>query len=251
MSIGYSSPTIYNEVLLVNSVALNARTGELLWKYDSDLYANPNSIFSKTMSYGPTVSNNLVFYSGYERFDNGEQNEYIFAVNINSGQEVWRQQIDNASNEWTSIIATSNNTLFFTSNQGGNHYRYALKASTGEVVWKIKSDGSTSRESSPAVGYGKVFINSHHGLYAVDQNTGKEIWRFGGYGATFSSYTPTVADNKIFMLSGRYVHALDVNNGNEVWKYEGVYGKSLWDMEPVIIGGRIYYNNGGGISILE
>lgn len=251
MSFGSSSPTIYNGVLLVSNVALNSMTGELLWKYDCSLNANPNSVHSTTWSYGPTASNGLVYYSGHEQFANYEQNEFIYAVDVKTGQEVWRQQVQNRDWSRTSLIAFSDNKLYFTTNESHNHYRYALNASTGEIVWKIEADGRTNQESCPAVGYGMVFINSYHGLYAVDQDTGQELWRFGESGTTMQSNNPTVADNKVFIISWDYVHALDVNSGNEVWKYDGVYGSSHWEQELVVLEGRIYFNNGYGVSILE
>ena len=88
-------------------------------------------------------------------------------------------------------------------------------------------------------------------MYAVDQDTGQELWRFGESGTKMMNNNPTVADNKVFILGWKYVHALDVNSGNEVWKYDGVYGGSHWEQEPVVLGGRIYFNAGYGISILE
>ena len=142
--VGSSSVTIYNELVLISNVALDARTGELMWYYDSSLKANSSSVHSTTWSYGPTAANGLVYYSGRERFADYSQNEYIYAVDVNTGEEVWRQKVQNREWSRTSIIAFSDNKLYFTTNENHNHYRYALNASTGEIVWKIKAEGRTS-----------------------------------------------------------------------------------------------------------
>lgn len=250
VSIGSSSPTYQNGILLVDNVALDANTGQVLWQFDGSVDASPDSVESTAYSFGPSTYNNLVYYSGFERFSNYQTNEFIYAVNINSGEEVWRQNIDNQEyGGKTSIIAISENTLFFTTRDGNPYYRYALNATTGEEIWKLENSNYTQIESSPAIGYGKVIINMYGGLYAFDKNTGQAIWNFSPSDSD-SANNPVIADNKVFIAGDDFLYAIDVNSGTELWK-SNVYSGGLFDTEPVISGGKVIYNNGISLSILE
>lgn len=246
VSIYSSSPTYHNGILLVDNSALDANTGEVLWQFDGSENASPNAVYTKARSYSPSVSNNLVYLSGYEQLDNFQTNKFIYAINIETGEEVWRQQIGNGSG-FLSIIPISNNTLFFTT---GNQLN-ALNATTGEEIWSLEMTNSSGIESSPAIGYNKIFIVTYNSiLTSFDQNTGQQLWEFDLADIGANSNNPVVADNKVFIAGSDFLYAIDVNTGTELWK-SNVYSGGLFNTEPVISGGKVIFNNGISLSILE
>lgn len=249
VSIGSSSPTFQNGILFVDNVALDTNTGQVLWQFDASINGSPNATLLGAGSYSPSINNDLVFYSGQEQFPDYSRKEFIYAVNINTGNEVWRFEIDNIEWTQTSIIPISDNILYFNTNNSTNSYRYAVDATTGEEIWKLENSTYTHNESSPAIGYGKVIINMYGGLYAFDKITGQEVWNFSPSDSD-SSNNPIIADNKVFIAGHNYLYAIDVNSGTELWKSD-VYSGGLFNTEPVISGGKVIYTNGISLSILE
>lgn len=251
VSVRGSSPAYQNGILLVDNAALDANTGQVLWQFDGSENASPNAVYTEAGSYGPSMSNNLVYLSGYEQFDNSLTNEFLFAINIETGEEVWRKQFEKLGYlSW--IIPISNNTLFFTTNDGGggSYYRYALNATTGEEIWRFEMTNLSAVESSPAIGYNKVFIVTYNSvLTSFDQTTGQKLWEFDLQDIGANANNPVVADNKVFIAGRDFLYAVDINNGTELWKAP-VYG-ALFGTEPVISGGKVIFNNGISLSILE
>lgn len=82
--------------------------------------------------------------------------------------------------------------------------------------------------SSPAVGNGLVFFNSHDGfIYAVDKNTGKLAWKYQTGGETtydlwdYYLSSPIIHDGIVFIGSGdNHVYALDGGTGRLIWKFK-------------------------------
>jgi outer membrane protein assembly factor BamB len=91
----------------------------------------------------------------------------------------------------------------------------SLAPERGKVKWDFDT-GKLEIDSSPAVGWGKVFITGTNGFYALDQETGEVIWSKLTIKGMSS---PALYDGKVLVgaADGR-VYCLDAENGNVVWK---------------------------------
>jgi outer membrane protein assembly factor BamB len=85
----------------------------------------------------------------------------------------------------------------------------------GKVKWDIDT-GKLEIDSSPTVGWGKIFITGTNGFYALDQETGEVLWSKLSIKGMSS---PALFDGKVLVgaADGR-VYCLDAENGNVVWK---------------------------------
>ncbi len=91
---------------------------------------------------------------------------------------------------------------------------YALDARTGAIVW-VYSGGSSS---SPAVGYGLVYVGSEDLLYALNAASGEVVWEFQAPGGMT---TPAVANGIVYVSGGAgYLYALDARTGTQLWSYK-------------------------------
>ena len=106
----------------------------------------------------------------------GSWDGYLYAVDIQSGQEKWKFKTGTdlakaLPDAWTlSSPAISDGMVYFGSWDG---YLYALDSTTGQEKWKFKT--AQYSVSSPAISDGVVYFGSFDDyLHAVDSATGKE-----------------------------------------------------------------------------
>jgi outer membrane protein assembly factor BamB len=103
-----------------------------------------------------------------------------------------------------------------------------LDADDEQEKWVYKmSYNILSGYSSPAVGYGKVFIATFIGfmdgckIICLDADNGNYMWGSTTYDWMMIS-SPAVADEKLYIVSfleNSRLYCFDVNNGNKIWSY--------------------------------
>jgi outer membrane protein assembly factor BamB len=206
--------------------ALNADTGELIWKYELG-----GPVFAS-----PAVANGVVYVVGAEG---------VYALNANTGVLIWQYALDFQGQYCSPTIA--NNILYLMSGQ----YVYALNATNGTLAWKHAIVEAT--HSSPAVADGVLYINSGPGIvYALNATSGVLVWKkqFGitiGPSLTNSSAHPgqAVADGVLYVplqtkpKTNTYdLYALNASTGTVIWRTElGVVQDS---QTPAVANGRVY-----------
>ncbi len=135
-----------------NLYALNAKTGEFLWKYPTD---------------GGVVTRPFV-YKGLVIF--GSEDQVTYAVNT-SGRLVWTCPTEGRVR---SSPAVEFDHAFFGSD---DHRLYAVNAQSGRVIWRFEATGPV--RSSPILGDEMVYVGSEDGhVYAMDMSSGKSRWKF-------------------------------------------------------------------------
>jgi outer membrane protein assembly factor BamB len=218
-----SSPIVSNGIVYIGSAdgnlyALDVVTGSLKWKYDT------GSLIVKS---SPLISKEVVFI--------GNRNGYLSAINASNGQLKWKICTDGISLE-QSTLTINNGVIYFASWYNLNDFKqggslYAIKETDGTLIWKgLKEQGFTS---GPVYADGKIFINSDDGnIYAVDALTGNEIWKKP---IVANGAIPTVANGKIFAGGGgsRFFYVLDAETGNESWKFS--LPNSLSTSKPLVV----------------
>ena len=220
----YSSPTIFGGILYIGLsketltsksldgyvFALDAKTGELKWKYKTGEV--PTS---------PAISGGFVYA--------GSKDEYVYALDAVTGELKWKYKT--GGGVFSSPIVFGDVVYFGSSDD----YIYALYAKTGELKWKYKTGGDVS--SSPAISDGFVYVGSRDEyVYALDAETGELKWLYKTGDSVYSS--PAVFGAVVYFGSyDDYIYALDAKTGELKWKYKTGAGISS---SPAISGGFVY-----------
>jgi outer membrane protein assembly factor BamB len=266
--LGVSSARPLAQVALANGVvaasvdtsdggvmALDASNGSERWRRT---FTNKHSINPPTIAYGT-----VYFQQG-----NHGSDSFLFALNILTGQEMWRSPF---AAQWESYLAptVSEGKVFVNGGYYGGMYGY--DAFDGDQLWFVdlaQYDGWTPAYSQGAVyscvggrlaawhpSYGTelwslslgscgavvpvidndvaFLIGGDGSLIAVDLITRAEKWRLMG---SFLG-TPAVANNVVYALDGNSLRAYDSAGGALLWSY--VAGNTLVGA-PVVTAADIF-----------
>ena len=161
----------------------------------------------------------------------GAQDAHVYAVDADTGAEVWRYRTDSNVVTTPAIL----DDLVYVASFDNNVY--ALDIDTGVLRWKYETGDSVW--SSPAVADGTVFVGSNDDhLYALDALTGELRWKYETGESIPGS--PTVVDGKVYFNSyDDHVYALDAASGELHWRFEigqGALSKPLVAEGLVFIG---------------
>jgi len=187
-----------------NLYAVDAVSGELMWKFKT----------GDVVHASPAYSDGLMYFGSWD--------SYFYAVDAANGKERWRFHggedplIHNQVGFQSSPAVV--NGVVYTGCRDSNVY--ALDAATGKEKWRCNNELSWVN-TSPAVVQGKVFFaTSDSSLFKiVDAVTGKELVRQEDKAYMFSS--PAVVGNTVLIgvLNGT-LEARDVKTGDLLWDYE-------------------------------
>ena len=185
--------------------ALDAATGEELWKYKTD-----GKIFSTPAIYGKGDGASVII---------GSCDKNIYSFNIKSGKVNWKYECGK------SVLGSP--TVY-----GGkvyigasDHTFRALNAKTGKLVWENK-DIKGFIEAKPFVDGQQVVIGdwANH-LYSMNPANGKMQWEWTVKGSRMLSPAavwPVKANgNIIFATPERVSYGLDAKTGKQLWRVKG------------------------------
>lgn len=207
----------------------------------------------------PVVVDDVVF------FGTGLRHEQLLAVDIESGEVLWEDDIDGDVNqalayhngliitgdrtieardietgevEWSDHIrcrtgfAIDGDTLAFGASVGDD--LRVLEASTGEERW---SDDTFTRRT-PAIYEDSLLIPTMDGVQALDIADGATLWT-SPFDARVES-PPTVDDGLVSVVTQTGLHVASADDGDQWWSVEGRFRDSspAVDGEVVIVSGR-------------
>jgi eukaryotic-like serine/threonine-protein kinase len=187
-----------------NLYALDARSGELRWKFQT----------------GDVVHASPAFDSGTLYV--GSWDSYLYAVDAATGHEKWRFKGGDDPLTHNQVGFQSSPVV-----SGGLVYSgcrdsnvYAIDAATGKEKWRFNNEMSWVI-TTPAVAKGKVlFATSDSSLFhMIDAATGKSAVRQQLKAYVFSS--PSVAGDVAYLgvLNGS-LEARDLNTGELLWEFQ-------------------------------
>ena len=188
----------------------------------------------------PVVSDGVVYV--------GSQNDYLYALDANTGEMKWKFKIGRvgnpvASNGAVYIITAMHSKIDSNTYLGKDHYLYAIDANTGKMKWKFKT-GFLLSTSCLTVANGIAYVRSYDDyLYAIDANTGKMKWRFETGNMKDSS--PAVANGVLYIGSwDDYLYAIDSNTGEMKWKFK-IGGSTTFSRpsSPTVANGVVYFGS--------
>ena len=265
----WDSPAVADGVVYVGShdlYALDASTGELLWRYEAGYHRGEIVVGSS-----PVVSGGIVYVGDvrgtvaeldastgellrrYGIFDSvhstpvvvdgviyvGSDDRHVYAFKASNDKPRWLEVIQpellwsyETGDDVRSSPVVANGAVYVGSNDGNI---YALLPSTGELLWRYETGDSV--HSSPTVVDGVVYVGSYdRHVYALDAATGELIWRYKTGDSVHSS--STVVDGVVYVGSDdRHVYALDAATGELVWRHETIYSVSS---SPEVVDGVVY-----------
>lgn len=194
-----SSPLVVRGTVYVGSwdhnvYALDARTGRLRWRAQSQARFGTREFFYAT----PTVA--------YGRVYIGNTDGTLYTYGARSGRLLWARPLGS----YIYAAAAVWRRLVFTGTYDGRFY--ALDAATGDIRWVREAPGAV--HGAPTVMNGVVYYatcsscgsaakrtvkRGPDGTYALDARTGRLLWKFGA-----GKYAnPVVSDGRRIYLVGR------------------------------------------------
>lgn len=180
--------------------------GTLIWKKDLGLH--PMAQDWGTSS-SPTILDGKVFV----QVDN-EEASFVVAIDITTGDEVWRQARDERSNWGSAIIWQNSHRRELVT--GGAKVR-SYDPSTGTLLWQVDIGNGGLNATPTASGDLLVVGRSGRGgtsFYAIKSGTDEQLsaarsgdpaslvaWNTGEFGPNRAS--PLIVDGMIYLLDGR------------------------------------------------
>ena len=207
---------------------LDALEGKEIWHYPS---------IHVDMS--PAVWKGKVYFgTGYGEYR-------IYAVDANSGAEIWSKRVDYPA--WGSPSADGDTVFFGLGN--GNFIESARvpkgrvsahDTETGEQIWAYEAADSVLT----AVAYrnGFVYFGSRDGsVYALNATSGALGWRADIGDPVVSS--PAVTESSVYVGAGNgVIYKIDINDGHVVWQVDTdrITGGGPIYSSPAIANGKLY-----------
>jgi alcohol dehydrogenase (cytochrome c) len=214
-----ATPLVIDNVMFfvpeaMHVVALDTRTGDMIWEYKEPVPANLPITFGQ-VNRGLAVYSNMLFLAGLD--------DHLVALNINDGTVVWRTLVANPSDGFTMTVAplVVNHSVIVGISGGDFGVRGFLAAydvATGKEQWKfytIPAPGEPGHETwgdddAWRSGGGATWVTGSY-----DPSTGLLYWGVGNPGPDFDADVRP-GDN----LFTNSVIALHASNGKLAWYFQ-------------------------------
>jgi outer membrane protein assembly factor BamB len=205
-------------------VALNARTGKILWRFRAGVIESSPLLVGRTVYFG-------------------SWDHRIYAVDVRTHRARWAFE---TGGEVKGGVSFASGLVYAGSYDG---HMYALGARTGKLRWSAGAEqglrGRGRFYATPAVAYGRVFVGATDGVvYAFGARTGRLLWarRTGSYVyAAAALWRDTV-------YVGSYDHrfyGLDAATGAVRWSFDAGHPISG---APTVLDGLVYFSTCGSCS---
>ncbi|MBN1537008.1 MAG: serine/threonine-protein kinase [Anaerolineales bacterium] len=216
-----------------NLYALNAATGEFIWKYPTDggivskPYIHEENIYFGSednrlhvisqrsgrinwtyFSEGPIRSSPFIA-EGHVFI--GSDDGFLHAINTYNGRLAWKFETSSPV-RCTPLVE---HDMVYSGSENGDFFCLDFR---GAVKWAFKAKRSIT--SSPIEFQGNIYFGSLDAtLYALDGKTGWTIWRFKLGKGTIS--TPCLAGELIVIgcVDGN-IYCIDTKTSKEIWRFE-------------------------------
>ena len=248
--------------------ALDALTGDLLWKYEPDeivhrieesdgavyvvvgthVYKDLRKLDAATGkvlwkfdpdgqvgSQLPTVVANEVVYitvgpDGFRK---------LHALDSTTGKVLYEYVVQHDS-AWPVV---SNGILYVSAGIEGSRNLHALDARSGQVIWKYEPvvDLTLSQSLSSGIVYTHGWSRAEGSIHALESTTGELLWSF----AVSDSWARLAVSNGVVYVgtSNGYLYALNAQTGETLQQFEVGGGISSF---PAVMDGVVYFGSSDG-----
>lgn len=183
-----------------NIYALDANSGQLVWKYEADDVVHSS----------PAIVNGMLYIGCWDGA--------LYALNADTGRLAWKAQSGKDPSRFMQgipgSVAIANGVLVFGSRDNNI---YALEAKSGKQLWRQANHGSWVI-ASPAIENNIVYVTTSDSMKfrALELQTGKPLFEIGYKAYSFSS--PAIASGHAYFgtldgivydidLAGRRIHS--------------------------------------------
>ena len=202
-SIAHENGIIVAQDAACNLYALNADSGELLWKQYINLEGYPY------LTEGLTIDNGKV-YAGI--------GAGLSAYDLKTGQLIWTNKDWKQREGATTTLTVADDVLVSGTQWGG---LYGNDIHSGKQLWKLSDNGLGNRGASPAYKDGLLWIISSKSLFTIEPKSGKIVNQKELSANLDVTSTPLVTENEIiFGTADRGIMALDKSTLFTKWKAE-------------------------------
>ena len=259
--------------------ALDASTGELLWRYDNGVAQNTSwpvvsdgRVYIKSSGGRVTALDGMTGtvlweYKARNYLVGGEpsiddpivsgglvylrENSGLSALDAITGRLLWRYEVEDGGS--SSELVVSRGVVYAGFSDG---YTYAVDAGTGDLLWRSETGGllrpltDKIRGSSPVVSGGVVYTGSvgygtrfNGRVSALAASTGEQLWQYEVYGSV--DFSPIVSRGVVYAASWDSTPL----RGGHVYALDAVTGSLLWRHDtyvgqrwssPVVSGDIVY-----------
>ncbi len=210
----YGNGEIFPGSFLFHQMALNARTGKVLWD---------------TSTKGPMIFSGSYYQGRFLR--GGTDDNTLYCFNATNGDILWT--FSPKTNGYFTIGTAAAYGMVYALNKDGN--LYAVDIDTGNLVWQYKGPGPLIFPGNPTVADGKVFATtgqnaSYNGeigasqFACLDAYTGRVLWALP-MEALAPKESVAIAYGNLYIIPGDVTKAVDTISGNE---YSTV--NQIWEM---------------------
>lgn len=189
--------------------AVNTTTGNILWNQ----YTGPGYV-------GPVIDGDVV-YIGTCTHGYYPDNEYLYAFNRFTGEQIWKIPIYGGIAE---SIQYDESQLYFCSGFY-NTKMYAVNKADGDINWTFPTSFSVC-PNKPMLKDNAVynaFFGSHNvgRLYKINVSTGQEIWNVSLSAGPWDNSITSDGNGRIFLaiFYDNTMNAYNESNGQVLWTY--------------------------------
>lgn len=223
--------------------------GKLLWEKDLGAYQMQGDWGTSS---SPVIHNDRVFI----QVDN-EEDSFLVALNVETGEEVWRKAREEGSN-WGSIVVWQNSkrTELVTSGSKARSY----DPDSGELLWEAEI-GTGGVSSSPSAVGDLMFVGSsgrrsRSNLVAIKAGASGDLDEEGNTGIAWrtseaapSRSSPLVYEGHVYILDNRggIVVCLDAESGDVMYRERMPNGGAFW-ASPYAFDGAVFCPADNGIT---
>lgn len=262
---GYASVSLVGELMYTMGnvdggeqvIALNRKTGEIVWKTrNGDEYQEGQGNGPRGT---PTVIDGMVYSLG----GNGD----LSCIKADNGEMVWQVNILKAFGGGNITWGISESVLIddgkvICSPGGSDATVVALDAKSGKVIWKSKvpEQPAASYASPVAMTIGKIkqyVIFTSKGICGVRADDGEPLWgQNASSNGTANCATPLIVDNYVFSSSdygtGAELVQL-IQSGKSVQAKQVYFTKDMKNHHGgmVLLDGHVFGSNGDMLSCVE
>lgn len=225
-------------------IALDGMTGTVLWQYKASA-----GLFLEPSIDEPIVSGGVVYFRG---------NSGLYALDAITGRLLWRYKVEDVEDGGSSSEIVVSRGIVYAGFYDG--YTYALDAGTGDLLWRSETGvlrrplTDSLRGSSPVVSGGVVYTGSvgygtrfNGRVSALAASTGEVLWQYEVYGSV--EFSPIVSRGVVYAASWDSTPL----RGGHVYALDAVTGALLWQHDtyagqrwsaPVVSGDIVYVGTG-------
>jgi outer membrane protein assembly factor BamB len=189
--------------------AINANHVQIRWRYQPDIQGHVS---------GPPVVADGLLYAGTNAFVGYPLTGYVFALDVETGTEVWRYPMVGGY-----IGAVVQHETIYVSS--GDRSLYALDSQSGALRWRQPFAVPGQYLHNPATIANDVLYLTADGLYALRSEDGGVLWHQpleSSPGASFTFGPPVVLDGALYLVrmdnrGWGVLYAFDTRTGAECW----------------------------------